>query len=111
MKREVTAVHGDCPATFRRVQVLLQRAGAEIDWDEPSDGASVAEGLGSAKRTGLALVGHAQWSGDGLSPAVHMRDELGVFAQHRPIRPLPGIPSRHQDADLLVVRELGYTRK
>ena len=105
MRCEVTAVHGDCPDTFRRVQQLLAAAGAEIDWDEPSEGASLQAALGSAMRTGLALVGHAQWSGDGLAPAVQMRDDLGVFAQHRPIRPLPGIPSRHQDADLLVVRE------
>ncbi len=105
MKREVTAVHGDCPPTFRRVQQLLAAAGAEIAWDEPSEGAAFADMLASAKRTGVALVGHQRWSGQGLSPAVQLRDELGVYAQHRPIRPLPGIPSRHEDVDLVVVRE------
>ena len=105
MKREVTAVYGDCPPTFRRVQQLLLAAGAEVVWDEPSEGAAFVDMLNSAKRTGLALVGHQRWSGEGLSPAVVLRDELGVYAQHRPIRPLPGIPSRHQDVDLLVVRE------
>ena len=105
MKREVTAVYGDCPATFRRVQQLLGAAGAELQWDDPSEAATFADALRSVKRTGLALVGHARGTGDGLSPAVLMRDELGVYAQHRPIRPLPGIPTRHQDVDLIVVRE------
>ena len=105
MKREVTAVYGDCAPTFRRVQKVLAAAGADITWDEPSEGATFSDMLKSAKRTGLALVGHQRWSGEGLSPAVALRDELGVYAQHRPVRPLPGIPSRHQDVDLLVVRE------
>ncbi|HHO53456.1 MAG TPA: NAD-dependent isocitrate dehydrogenase [Deltaproteobacteria bacterium] len=103
--REVTAVYGDCPGTFQRVQLLLSRAGAELRWDEPSEGASHADMLRSAKRTGLALVGYRRSHGSGLPPAVLLRDELGVYAQHRPIRPLPGIPCRHDDVDLIVVRE------
>lgn len=101
MKRQVTVVHGDCPRTYERVQQLLQRSGAELEWQQPTDD----ELVDSARQTGVALVGHMRWTGEGLAPAVRLRDELGVFAQHRPIRPLPGIPSRHQDADLIVVRE------
>ncbi|MBX2798973.1 MAG: NAD-dependent isocitrate dehydrogenase [Myxococcales bacterium] len=102
---EVTAVYGDDAATFRRVQALLGQAGAQLSWDEPSEGASYADMLTSAKRTGLALVGHQRWRGEGLAPAVVLRDELGVFAQERPIRPVPGLPGRHGDVDLVVVRE------
>ena len=102
---EVTAVFGDSPDTFRRVQRLLAAAGAELQWDEPSEGATYSAMLASAKRTGLALVGFAQWRGQGLPPSVVLRDELGVFSQHRPIRPLAGVPSRHEDVDLVVVRE------
>jgi len=106
MSTEVTAVHGDCPHTFRAVQQLLAAAGADLTWDEPSDSATHLDMLRSAKRTKRALVGHARpHEADELPPAVVLRDELDVFAQHRPIRPLPGLPSRHEDADLLVVRE------
>ena len=105
MRHEVTAVFGDSPPTFRRVQQVLATLGAPIDWDEPSETASHADMLRSARRTGVALVGHQAPTGDELPPAVVLRDELGVFAQHRPIRPLPGLPARHDDANLLVVRE------
>ncbi len=104
MSHEVTAVHGDCPQSFRRVQRILARAGADLAWDEPSPGATHEDMLRSAKRTGLALVGY-QRGDKGLPPAVTLRDELGVFAQHRPIRPVPGVPCRHEDVDLVVVRE------
>lgn len=105
MTIEVTAVPGDCPRTLARVRALIERAGADIQWDLPAPDASHADMLRSAKRTGLALVGHRKWRGQGRSPAVVLRDELGVFAQHRPVRPLRGLPCRHPDADLLVVRE------
>jgi len=105
MSIEVTAVPGDCPKTFRTVQQLLAAAGAQLTWDEPSAGATHLDMLRSARRTRRALVGHARARGDELPPAVVLRDELSIFAQHRPIQPVPGLPSRHDDADLLVVRE------
>jgi isocitrate dehydrogenase (NAD+) len=103
--REVTAVPGDAPATMARVRQLLAAAGADLQWDEPTAGSSHADMLRSTQRTGLALVAHRRWSGRGRSPAVVLRDELGVFAQHRPVKPLPGLPCRHPEVDLLVVRE------
>ena len=106
MSIEITAVPGDCPQTFRSVQQLLAAAGADFSWDEPSEGATHLDMLRSAQRTKLALVGHARAKeASELPPAVVLRDELNIFAQHRPIRPMPGLPSRHDDADLIVVRE------
>lgn len=104
-KREVTAVPGDAPATMARIRRLLDAAGADLQWDEPSPEATHADMLRSTQRTGLALVAHRRWRGRGRSPAAVLREELGVFAQHRPVKPLPGLPCRHPDLDLLVVRE------
>lgn len=105
MSHEVTAVYGDVPHTFARVQQLVKAAGAEITWDEPSASATHADMLRSAAHTKTALVGYQHANGGGLPPAVVLRDELGVYAQHRPIRPLPGVPVRHHDVDLVVIRE------
>ncbi len=101
----VTAVHGDTPATFRRVQRLVDASGAEIDWDNPSPEATHADMLRSTRHTKLALVGYQASTNGDLPPSVVMRDELGIHAQHRPIRPVPGVPVRHRDVDLLVIRE------
>ncbi|MEO0603907.1 MAG: isocitrate/isopropylmalate family dehydrogenase [Myxococcota bacterium] len=105
MSHAVTAVHGDTPTTFRRVQRLVDATGADIAWDDPSRTATHADMLRSAQDTQTALVGYQNGSDQSLPPSVVLRDELGVYAQHRPIRPLPGIPVRHPDADLLVIRE------
>lgn len=99
MRPVVTAVPGDDPRTFRRVLDLVDRAGADLRWEVEQDWRP------SLARTKVALVGHRRWTGQGLPPAVALREALGVFAQHRPIRPLPGVPTRHPDVDLLVVRE------
>ncbi|MEZ4236372.1 MAG: isocitrate/isopropylmalate family dehydrogenase [Myxococcota bacterium] len=105
MSHEVTAVPGDAPRTMGRVVGLLAAAGADLTWDQPSPASSHADMLRSAQRTGLALVAPRRWRGRGPSPAVVLREELGVFAQHRPVKALPGLPCRHPDTDLLVVRE------
>jgi len=105
MTNRVTAVHGDAPTTFARVQRLVDASGADIEWDDPSPTATHADMLRSAAQTKTALVGYQRATGDGLPPSVVLRDERGVHAQHRPIRPLPGVPVRHGDVDLLVVRE------
>ena len=36
---------------------------------------------------------------------VALRQELDLFAAVRPARSLPGVPTRHRDVDLVVVRE------
>jgi isocitrate dehydrogenase (NAD+) len=41
-----------------------------------------------------------------VSPNVRLRQELGVYAGVRPLRPLRGLPSRYQGFDVLLVREM-----
>jgi isocitrate dehydrogenase (NAD+) len=90
---------------MERVLALLDRLGAGLTWDLPTPGATHQDLLRSVRSHRLALVAHAHWTGTGRAPAVVLREELGVFAQHRPIRPLAGVPARHPGIDLLVVRE------
>jgi isocitrate dehydrogenase (NAD+) len=99
------------------VQKVLAAAGVAIEWDEHlAGGAAVGQGLyplpramlDSVRQTGLALKTK-------LLPApgearanynILLRRELGLYASVRPLKNLPGLPSRFQNVDMLVVREL-----
>jgi isocitrate dehydrogenase (NAD+) len=92
---------------------LVAAAGADIEWewiesvcgtpDEPVE----ADCLASIRRNGLALRGPFQTpEGLGnLSPSIALRKALDLYAGVRHVRNLPGIKSRYQDIDLVVVRE------
>jgi isocitrate dehydrogenase (NAD+) len=99
------------------VQQILDAAGIRIDWDSHLAGqASLEKGgpalppamLESVRQTGLALKTKL------LSPPgppagnfnVQFRRELELFASVRPLKNLAGLPARHQDVDLLIIREL-----
>src|SRR5262245_37066445 len=99
------------------VQELLAAAGVAIEWDEHlAGGAAALQGLwpwpqamlDSVRQTGLALKTK-------LLPApgevrvnynILLRRELGLYASVRPLKNLPGLASRFQNVDMLVVREL-----
>ena len=108
MSHEITVVPGDSPQMMRDVQAVVEATGVAIRWDEPSVGHSRADLLGSAGRTGVALMGWRRGRRDEgeLPPSVVLRKELGVFAQLRPIQSVPGLNSKFTDCDLLVVREV-----
>jgi isocitrate dehydrogenase (NAD+) len=99
------------------VQKIVAAAGVDIAWDEHlAGGAAVAEGraplpramLDSALTSGLALktklLPHP--SEPRVNYNILLRRELGLFASVRPLKNLPGLPSRFQNVDMLVVREL-----
>ncbi len=104
MTLRVAAVPGDAPDTVRRVQDLVARAGAEIRWVTAPDPADSAGVVAAIRDAGIGLVGTIR-STEGLPFAVRLRDALGVFAQHRPVRSFPGLGGRHDGVDLLIVRE------
>jgi isocitrate dehydrogenase (NAD+) len=109
MSHDVTLVPGDTtgPEIFARIKPLLADMGVDISWDEPVNGATLTGLLASARRSKCVLMGFERGRRDSgeLPPVVVLRKELGVFANLRPIRSLPGIPSRFSGVDLLVVRE------
>jgi isocitrate dehydrogenase (NAD+) len=99
------------------VQKIIAAAGVEVVWDEHlAGGAAVAQGreplpramLDSALQTGFALKTKLLPHPD--EPRVNynilLRRELGLFASVRPLKNLPGLASRFQNVDMLVVREL-----
>jgi isocitrate dehydrogenase (NAD+) len=99
------------------VQKIVAAAGVDIAWDEHlAGGAAVAQGreplpramLDSALTSGLALktklLPHP--SEPRVNYNILLRRELGLFASVRPLKNLPGLPSRFQNVDMLVVREL-----
>jgi isocitrate dehydrogenase (NAD+) len=114
----VTLISGDGigPEVAEAARLVLDAADAGIEWIERSAGAGAlesagellpAETLDSIRETRTALKGPITTPvGTGFrSVNVALRQELDLFAAVRPARSLPGIPLRHHDVDLVVVRE------
>ncbi|MFN2594759.1 MAG: isocitrate/isopropylmalate dehydrogenase family protein [Actinomycetota bacterium] len=114
----VTLIPGDgigpevSAATRRAVDAL----GAGIDWDVHEAGLPAIETHGSPlpphvlesiRETGVALKGPVTTPvGTGFrSINVALRQELDLYASVRPCRLFPGVPSRFEEVDLVVVRE------
>jgi isocitrate dehydrogenase (NAD+) len=108
----VTLVRGDTlhGAVVEQLQPLLGHAGADLDLRmfDSNDGAVTPELIEAIQETGVALIGF-QWGRreDGeLPPIVQLRRALGITANLRPIRSLPGVDCVVDDLDLWVVREV-----
>jgi isocitrate dehydrogenase (NAD+) len=118
MVHRVTLIPGDGigPEVSAACTLVLDAADVGIEWIEHGAGASAleAEGsllpdgtLGSIRATRVALKGPVTTPvGTGFrSVNVALRQELDLFAAVRPARALPGIPVRHPNVDLVVIRE------
>ncbi len=101
----VTLVPGDERDLFAPLLPLLEAAGADLAFDEPGPDAHWESLLASARRTGLVLLGAQSSAPTDLRPVVKLRKALGVTHNLRPVSDLPGLPSRAEGVDLLVVRE------
>jgi isocitrate dehydrogenase (NAD+) len=117
-RHRVTLVPGDGigPEVSVAMQRVLDAAHAGIEWIERRAGATAqAEGddllpdatLASIRDTRVAIKGPITTPvGSGFrSVNVALRQELDLFAAVRPARSLPGVPTRHGDVDLVVIRE------
>jgi isocitrate dehydrogenase (NAD+) len=114
----VTLIPGDGigPEVVDATLRVLEAAGADLSWERRQGGIEAmqehgtplpADLLESVRRNGLALKGPiATPVGKGFrSVNVQLRQELDLYANLRPVRSLPGVPSRFTDVDLVVVRE------
>jgi isocitrate dehydrogenase (NAD+) len=114
----VSLIEGDgigpeiAAATVRAVDAA---AGA-LDWERVDAGMGAVQRHGdplpqatidSIRRTQLALKGPlATPSGGGYrSVNVTLRQQFDMYANVRPARTIPGVPSRYQGVDLVIVRE------
>jgi isocitrate dehydrogenase (NAD+) len=114
----ITLIPGDGigPEVSEATRLVLDATGVELEWDVQDAGAAVMEREGtplpdrvleSIRRTRTALKGPITTPvGTGFrSVNVALRQELDLFAAVRPSRSLPGIRSRWDGLDLVVVRE------
>jgi isocitrate dehydrogenase (NAD+) len=114
----VTLIPGDGigPEVSAACTLVLEAADVGIEWITHLAGAGALESEGallpeatleSIKATRVAIKGPVTTPvGTGFrSVNVALRQELDLFAAVRPVRALPGIPVRHPNVDLVVIRE------
>ncbi|MDA1306706.1 MAG: isocitrate/isopropylmalate family dehydrogenase [Acidobacteria bacterium] len=118
MSHAITLIPGDGigPEVTNAVVRVLDAAGVAIDWDRQDAGVIAFKKVGqtlptelldSVRRTTVALKGPcATPIGEGFTSVnVGLRKALDLFANLRPVSNLPGVPSRFQNVDLVIVRE------
>jgi isocitrate dehydrogenase (NAD+) len=115
---EVTLIPGDGigPEIAAAAKDVLEATGVAFTWDEQVAGEATLQSEGnplpdrviaSIRRTRVALKGPITTPvGTGFrSVNVALRQALTLYANVRPARSIPGIPSRYEDIDLVIVRE------
>jgi isocitrate dehydrogenase (NAD+) len=118
MSTTVTLIPGDGigPEVSGATVRVLEAAGAEIEWDSHLAGSEALARHGdtlppglieSIRRNRVALKGPVTTPvGKGFrSVNVQLRQTLELYANLRPAKSLPAIPSRFEDVDLVIVRE------
>jgi isocitrate dehydrogenase (NAD+) len=114
----VTLIPGDGigPEVSEATRRVLDATGVEIEWVVEDAGAKVLEREGTTlpervldqvRGSRVAIKGPITTPvGSGFrSVNVELRQALDLFAAVRPSRSLPGLPTRHPDVDLVVIRE------
>ncbi len=116
--RTITLINGDGigPEISDSVVKIIKASGLDINWDIQTAGADVIESEGtplpqrvldSIKKNKVALKAPVTTPiGKGFrSVNVQLRKELDLYANLRPCKNLPGVDTRFQNVDLVVVRE------
>jgi isocitrate dehydrogenase (NAD+) len=117
-KTTVTLIPGDGigPEVSEAAVRVLDAAGADLQWERQIAGREAFEKYGnplppevleSVRRNRVALKGPVttEVGGGFKSINVQLRQELDLYANLRPARSLPSIPSRFEGVDIVVVRE------
>src|SRR5215467_6243203 len=118
MTHRVTLIPGDGigPEVSAAVLRLIEATGVKIEWERYIVGGHAQDLSGSSlpnevvesiRRNRVALKGPvATPVGSGFeSVNVRLRKILDLYANLRPVRNLPGVPSRFGDVDIIIVRE------
>jgi isocitrate dehydrogenase (NAD+) len=118
MAHRVTLIPGDGtgPELTEATRRVLEATGVAFDWDVREAGVDVMESAGtplpdetlaSIKENKVALKGPITTPiGTGFrSVNVALRHELGLYACLRPCKSYPGVRSRYDNVDLVIVRE------
>src|SRR5215467_4410594 len=118
MTHRVTLIPGDGigPEVSAAVLRIIEAAGMEIEWERFVVGGHAQDVTGtslpdevveSVRRNRVALKGPVETPvGGGFeSVNVRLRKILDLYANFRPARNLPHIPTRYPDVDLIIIRE------
>ena len=118
MAHRITLIPGDGigPEVAEAARRVVEATGVEIDWDTQDAGAAVMEREGSPLPDRvLASIRHSRTAlkgpittpvGSGFrSVNVALRQELDLFAAVRPALSLPGVATRYEGVDVVVIRE------
>jgi len=114
----ITLIPGDGigPEVTNAVVRILEATGVKFQWESYAAGAEAyakhkeylpKELLASIERNRVGLKGPVTTPvGEGFSSInVALRKKFELFANFRPIRNLPGVPTRYPGVDLIIVRE------
>jgi isocitrate dehydrogenase (NAD+) len=118
MSHTITLIPGDGigPEVTAAVVRILQAAAVDIEWERHDAGVIAFKKFGqslppalleSINRTKVALKGPVTTPiAEGFTSVnVGLRKALDLYANLRPVRNLPGVESRFQNVDLIIVRE------
>ena len=118
MAHKVTLIPGDGigPEVVNAAVRILEATGVKFEWESYAAGADAYEKYGeyipkdlndAIERNKVALKGPITTpiGGGFASINVTLRKRFELYANFRPIRNLPHIPTRYPDVDLVIVRE------
>src|SRR5229473_3005391 len=118
MVHKVTLIPGDGigPEVTRATVRILEATGVKFEWETFAVGAEAFEKSGeyipkvlieSIERTRVGLKGPVTTPVGGGFPSINvqLRKQFELYANFRPVRNLPHIPTRYPDVDLIIVRE------
>ncbi|HLH81028.1 MAG TPA: isocitrate dehydrogenase (NAD(+)) [Chthonomonas sp.] len=118
MKHTITLIPGDGigPEVTEAAVRVVEAAGVECEWERMEAGAEVVAKYGtpvpdevihSILKNRVALKGPITTPvGVGFPSAnVTLRKRLNLYANVRPARTIPGVPSRYEHVDLVIIRE------
>jgi len=116
MSCRITLIPGDGigPEVTEAVLLVLARTQLDIEWDRHDAWVAVfdREGtplpqrvLDSIRQNRVALKGPVGTPIGGSFSSVNVRRALGLYANLRPVFSLPGVKTRFDDVNLIVIRE------
>jgi isocitrate dehydrogenase (NAD+) len=118
MRHKVTLIPGEGigPEVAHAVRQILEAAGVQIEWEEVkarADKASVKgqfvteEAVESVRRNRVALKGPMGTAVAAGAPSINvgLRKTLDLYANVRPVKNLPGVKSRFENVDVVLIRE------
>ena len=118
MRHKVTLIPGEGigPEVAAATRRIIEAAGVQIEWEEleartdstSESGQGVNQAaVESVRRNHVALKGPTGTAIAGGAPSVNvaLRKTLDLYANLRPVKNLPGVKSRFESVDIVLVRE------